>query len=226
MLIKAFMPANPSYEPYQDHRDREYREAWKKAPRRFIKAASKIGIEGPDLDRSGEAIEYDTNAAGVAYTVDMAAGIDTIVDDLVERYGAEHRAIIIAVIEEMKKPMIQEIEKNQAVLLNRVAGFMIASERSNILARVHSLIHAIPLLAEVNGITSMRHSARLCGVSPEWIKRGRDQACEALGLKIPEARGKSALAKVRYALNGKNHHWRTQLFIATPQQKPKTTPCT
>lgn len=204
------MPKAPTlpdtYEVAQDDRDRQYQEGWRKAPKKFKDKAQKLGISS-HVDGVSSAMALDENFATVGYTVDLAEQIDTVNDRLIETYGTKHADMINAIVAEVQKPMMREIKANEALILGRVASFMINSERANIQARAHQLMHAVPLLAEVNGFPTLRSSARACGVSVEWIRRGRDQWCEHLGIPIPENGLKSDEAKRKYKENAlQNHH--------------------
>ena len=203
------------YEYQQDKMDREYDAEWAKAPKSFLKKAAALGIK-PHTEKPSRSMPVEEAMETVSYTPDMADTIDTQVDLLIEKYGNEE--LIRKVVNDLKAPMEMEIVKNRALLLGRVAGFLIKSETSNIQARAHQLLHAIPLLAEINGYKTMRESARACGVSPEWIVRGRNQWCEALGIPIPQTGKKSAGAIAKYRNNAIVNHWRKKKFGAKKLQ--------
>lgn len=202
-----------SYELRQDAMDRKYHQAWEDAPESFKKKVAKLDLKAQS-DSVSHALPFDEALITVSHVPDMAATIDTEADRMIEKYGAQYEAVIRGVMEDLRVPLAQEIEKNRALLLGRVAGFLIKSEGCNILARAHQLLHAIPMLAEINGYKTMRESARECHVSPEWMKRGRDKWCKVLGIPIPSAGRKSPEAIEKYRKNGLTRHWRNKKFKA------------
>lgn len=206
------------YSDAQDAKDADYERAWADAPPAFRARAAKLGIKAETEARGGVVLQYDENLSRVSnpghtpsfYVPDMAETLDTHVDRLIEKHGCQHELLIRAVVEDLKVPMQKEIEANRASMLARVVMYLIKSESNNILARCHQLMHAIPRLAVISGYPSMRKSAKACGVSCEWVRRGRDKACEMLGLPIPVDGRKSDQARERYAKNGRENHWRNQ----------------
>jgi hypothetical protein len=117
-------------------------------------------------------------------------------------------------VEDLAEPLRQEHERNKADLLGRIAGNLIYMEREkgNILARIHALIHSIPGYARNAGFSSMRASAKACRVSPEWLRRKRDQWCILLGLEPPAESTKTEEAKGKYSVNATINHWRHQKY--------------
>lgn len=222
------MPAD--YCDTQDVRDAEYVEAWASAPESFRQRAAAAGMEAEPEAHGGMVMQYDENLSRVSnpghtpsfYVPDMAATLDTHVDRLVEKHGFENEAMIRAIADDLKAPMLEEIEKNRSLMLGRVVMYLIKSESNNILARCHGLMHAIPRLAVVTGFGSMRKSGKACGVSCEWIRRTRDAWCERLGLPIPVDGRKSDEAREKYHVNGVTNHWRHQIIQPKPNQH---TPC-
>lgn len=214
------------YSDTQEARDHEYKEAWANAPESFRARAHAAGLEVDPEAHGGMVLEYDENLSRVSnpghtpsfYIPDMAESLDTHVDRLVEKYGFQNEKLIREVAEDLKRPMQEEIEKNRALMLGLAVMYLIKSESTNILARCHQLMHAIPRLAVVTGFASMRKSAKACRVSPEWIRRGRDQWCEVLGLPIPVEGRKSEEARARYHVNGVTNHWRKQTVQPNPNQ--------
>lgn len=213
-----------NYLDTQDLRDAEARAAWGRAPKGFIRKAAELGINGHDPEGTpGMAMEYDEtksrvnapNHAPSFFTPDMADTLDTITDELIEKYGSEHADLIRNVVEDLKEPMNQEVEKAGAIMLGRIAMYMVKSETNNIFARCHALLHAIPRLAAKNGFPSMRRSAKECGVSPEWMRRARDWWVSVLGITPPVEGVKSEAAKASYRENGLTNHWRHQLLKPT-----------
>lgn len=176
------------------------------------------------------AMEFDENKSRIHdpghspsfYTPDMASALDTHVDQLVEKHGFENEKLIRAIAKDLQGPMNEEISKNQALTLGRVACYLAKSEKNNVLARIHALLHSIPRLATMVGFSSMRKSAIECRVSCEWIRRSRDRWCEILELPVPADGRKSEEAKEKYHLNGTTNHWRTQRY--QNQTKPNL-PC-
>jgi hypothetical protein len=201
-----------SYIQRQESHDREYEREWENAPEEFKQRAAKLGIKCKPENRFGNALEFHDNILATSHTPDMAQTLDTHIDFIIEKYGKQHEAIIRAVANELKEPMEREQEKGRALLLAQVAAYLVKSPSRNILARVHQLLHAIPRLAASNGYYSMRQSARECGVSVEWIRRGRKEFCEVLGLPIQSEGKKKEEACQKYSKNGKDNHWRNQLY--------------
>lgn len=218
------MPQESRYEDSQNQRDLEYTKAWARAPKRFKDKAAEIGLEA-HLDKSSGAIDLDETFTNVSYTPDMGDTLDTQADLLVERLGAQHEAIIRRVVEEMKIPMQIEAERNRASTLVNIVCKLVKSERRNIYASIHSLLHAIPRLGLINGFPSLRSSARECACSVEWISKSRDEWCHNLGMRVPKEGAKSADAKINYHLTALKNHWRKQTVTITSHLKPKhTTP--
>lgn len=201
--------------------DSSYSAAWASAPKAFKRQAALLGLEvSPNSTDDPGVMEFDENASRVNrpghtpsfHIPDMATQLDTHIDQLVEKYGFQNEKMVRAIAEDLKAPMRIEIEQNRALMLGRAVSWVVKSDSTNVLARVHQLMHAIPRLAAITGFASMRESARACGVTCEWIRRGRDKACEHLGLPIPTEGRKSDEARVKYQINGKKNHWRRQAF--------------
>lgn len=201
-----------SYTDRQTQHDKEYAVAWENAPLEFKKNAAMLGLH-PDIpETSGMAMEYNDNYSATAHSPDMADSLDAFVDCLIEKFGGQHAGFIRAIANELKKPMEDELVRNQASLLNRVAGFLIQDEKGNLRARVHALLHSIPRMAAENGFPSMRASAKSCGVSPEWLRRKRDNCCDLFSIKRPANGTKSEEAKLKYRANALSNHWRNQTY--------------
>lgn len=218
-----------SYSAVQARHDQEYQNAWDNAPESFKRRASAAGLEAmPDDPENLGVMEYDevmsrVHAPGHApsfYVPDMAATLDTYIDNLIEKYGQAHEPLIRSIAADLKVPMLQEIEKNRALLLGKAVLYLVKSQSNTILARSHQLIHAIPGVAMMAGFGSMRKSAKACRVSCEWIRRGRDRWCAILELPIPSDGRKSDEAKERYRQNGLNNHWRRQVVKPTQPKPP------
>lgn len=199
-----------SYVVRQTVRDSEYKQAWDKAPASFKNAAERHGLKALTENPSG-AMEFDDNHRTASYKPDMADAIDTYIDILVEKHGPLHEEIVREVAADLKKPMDLEIERNRALSLGRMLFFLARSETRNLKASVFAAMHAIPRLAGANGMSSMRQSARECGVSAEWMRRSRDEVCKILEIPVPEEGRKSLDARIKYAKNGRENHWRSQI---------------
>jgi len=191
---------------------REYDKAWAEAPQEFKEAAKAAGLSAlPDKPHGG-AIAFNDNFQTSSYNPDMAESIDTQVDELIEKHGVNNKCLVLAVIEDLRKPMLKEIEMHRALMIARVVGYMIQGENSNMLASAHSLMHAIPRFAGANGFGSLRASAKAAGVSVEWIRKTRNKWCEILCIPIPAEGSKSDDAKEKYRKAATNSHWRHQTW--------------
>lgn len=194
--------------------ERRYLRAYQQAGKRFLKRAAKVGLAKPHLDGESRALPFEEGRTSVSYTPDMAAEIDSEVDDIIAIVGMQNERVIRQVYEIMKERQKQEVEKEAAMLLGSIAGYMIKSIGKQIMPRIHGMLHAVPRLAGANGFPSLRASARATGVSTTWICKERDNWCTILSLPVPEEGKKSEEAKEKYSENGKNNHWRKQLFKA------------
>lgn len=211
-----------SYTDRQTEHDREYAAAWENAPSEFKKSAALLGLQPEIPDTDGMAMEYNDNYSTAAHIPDMARAVDDFVDQIVEELGnrynwtIEQRRANAVIIKEtiswLRKPMEDELTRNRANLLGRVSCYLVQDEKGNLKARVHALLHSIPRLAEENGFPSMRSSAKVCGVSPEWLRRKRDSWCDLLEIKRPASGTKSEEARLKYRHNALNNHWRNQTF--------------
>jgi len=217
-----------SYEVIQAARDREYQKAWEDAPKSFLNAAGKEGLIA-NVEAPSRAMEFDNNRSETSYTTSMPDCIDSLIDQLVEKYGTKNEKLVRAIAADMKKPLEREIEQNQALSMGRILFYLVKSETRNIKASVFAALHAIPRLAASNGMQSMRESARSCGVSPEWMRRSRNEVCNVLELPIPTESQKKTEAKIKYSKNGITNHWRHQtskkeqpICPLKPQQKKIT----
>lgn len=206
-----------SYSERQGQHDREYLEAWANAPESFKREAALAGL-APEVE-DPEALdvkEFNDNYLCTSVVIDMAATLDEHVDCIIEKYGTQHATLIRNVFADLKQPMNDEITKERANLLGRIAGYLIYMEREkgNMLSRLHALLHAIPRFAAEAGYPSLRKSATICNVSAEWMRRKRDQWCLLLGIEPPSDGVKSAEAKKKYQRNANTNHWRRQRFSA------------
>jgi hypothetical protein len=224
MLDSPRTSTDGSYRDRQAHHDHEYAVAWENAPLEFRKQAALLGLHCDVPDQNGMALEYNDNYATSAHTPDMAEKLDQYVDIVIERLGtmykwtpeqrAKYAPLIKIIADELRKPMEDELIRSRANLLGRVSCYLIKDEKGNLKARVHALLHSIPRLAAENGFTSMRASAKVCGVSPEWLRRKRDSWCDLLELERPANGTKSEEAKIKYRANALGNHWRWQPFKA------------
>lgn len=234
---------NDDYISRQAAMDRRSEAAWKNAPKRFLKEAAKVGLDAGkveyesasvapyDPEFSSKETPYDPDYASRAYNPNMADLVDDYVDEIVERMHQSgklleldiSRFVLIALVrhiaEELKRPVELELARNRALLLGRIASYLVADEKGNILARIHALLHAIPRLAVENGYSSMRASALQCGASVEWLRKSRNKVCALLELDPPAHGVKTDEARAKYKTNAQNNHWRHQLYEA-PTRKP------
>lgn len=203
---------NGSYNDRQAQHDREYTAAWETASNDFKHQAAMLGLHCEIPDPNGMAMEYNDNYASSSHTPNMADTLDEHVDIVVEKFGTENAALVHAIADELKKPMEAELIRSRANLLGRVSCYLVQDEKGNLKARVHALLHSIPRLAAENGFPSMRASAKVCGVSPEWLRRKRDSWCDLLEVERPANGTKSEEAKLKYRANALNNHWRNQTY--------------
>jgi|LakMenEpi03Aug12_release.lakeMendotaPanAssembly.Ray.scaffolds.fasta_scaffold00471_104 hypothetical protein len=187
----------------QDRRDSEYRKAWQDAPESFKRSAGSLGIEADPERRTGVAMAFDEARDTVSHTPDFAEQIDSTVEKLIERHGNE--SLVREIVASLEEPMKMESYRTQAGAIIRVVSWLIMCPKGNARARIHGVMHSIPGLPQSSNIRSLRESAKICGVSPEWMKQARDQACEWLGLPVPANEKKSEEAKAKYRLRP---HWR------------------
>lgn len=212
MLDDSSDAVDSNYSDRQSERDREYAAAWDTAPEEFKRSAALAGIGMEVPDSTGMAMEYNDNYSQAAVIPNMADTLDQFVDLVIEKFGATHAVFIRAIANELKKPMEAELVRNRANLLGRVSCYLVQDEKGNLKARVHALLHSIPRLAAENGYSSMRSSAKVCGVSPEWLRRKRDSWCDLLEIERPANGCKSPEAKLKYRSNALKNHWRNQLY--------------
>lgn len=204
----------PAYTDRQAQHNREYADAWENAPQSFKDEAAQKGLAPEIPNEEGMAIDFNDNYRSSSYTPDMAELLDDFIDEIIEKFGSRNADLIRAIATELKKPMEEELARHRSLLLNRVACYLVSDEKGNLLARVHALLHSVPRLAAVNGFSSMRASARRCGVSPEWLRRKRDSWCDLLEIERPADGIKSEDAKLKYQTNALNNHWRNKKFKA------------
>ena len=212
------------YSSRQSAMDHEYREAWEKAPESFKEQAAAAHLTPHVDDKEGHALEFEPNYASAGYTIDIAAALDSQVDELVEIHGDKARKIIQDVVDRLIDLADKKVEQNNSLKLARVVMMLVSGGKKNVLAKVHGLMHAVPRLAIPCGFTSMRASGRECGVSVEWVRKTRNQFCEMLELAIPAESSKSEEAKAEYkrVATTPGRHWRNQVFVASPSRTVAT----
>ena len=205
-----------SYIERQSALDAQYRRAWEdlSAEQRAEMAAA--GIDGPDCGRepapdSGREIVCRVDAAVIGdwhsgAEIDFAAAVDQLGDELAQNFGVTRQqgAALAAFIERRTTDALRE---RHSLMLARVVGFFLAGSE-NLQARAHGLAHAARM-ASLNGLRSLRHSAELCNVSVEWIRRVAWKWCDLL--ELPPLEGaKSAEARAAYSKDKQTNHWRTK----------------
>ncbi len=212
-----------AYERTQDELDHRYEEAWKSAPAKFRADAAKLGIKPKTNGIAYGVIALEegmTNVSTQAASSPEIDPMDIAIDNLVERFGARNESLIREIVKELHAPMLVEAERNKAAAIGRIACYLVkGGAGANIQARIHQLLHAIPMLAPIAGFDSLRKSAAACGVSVQWIKTGRDKLCEMLCLPVPVEGTKKAEAKKKYSeIANSPRHWRRRKFLT--QTKP------
>jgi hypothetical protein len=212
-----------NYTDRQTQHDKEYAAAWENSPPEFKRKAAQLGLEPDVPDTTGMAMEYNDNYSTSCHIPDMASALDELVDCIIEKFGGRNAVLIRAIANELKKPMEEELVRNRANLLGRVSCYLVQDEKGNLKARVHALLHSIPRLAAENGFPSMRSSAKVCGVSPEWLRRKRDSWCDLLEIERPANGTKSEEAKLKYRANALGNHWRNQLYKRNGKHETNST---
>lgn len=210
--MSEFLNGDTTYKDRQSQHDKEYAAAWEGAPQEFKREAALMGLHPEIPDSEGMAMEYNDTYSANTQIPNMADNLDQHVDCVIEKFGAKFAPFIRAIAHELKKPMDEELVRNRANLLGRVSCYLVQDEKGNLRARVHALLHSIPRLAAENGFPSMRSSAKVCGVSPEWLRRKRDSWCDLLEIERPANGTKSEEAKLKYRRNALTNHWRNQTY--------------
>jgi hypothetical protein len=212
------------YSSRQSAMDREYREAWEQAPEAFKAKAEAAGLEAHVDDKEGHAMEFEANYASAGYTIDIAAALDSQVDELCEIHGDKSRKIIQDVVDRLIDLADKKVEQNNSLKLARVVMMLVSGGKKNVLAKVHGLMHAVPRLAIPCGFASMRASGRECGVSVEWVRKTRNQFCDMLEIPVPVESSKSEEAKAEYkrVATTPGRHWRNQVFVSSPSRTVAT----
>jgi hypothetical protein len=116
--------------------------------------------------------------------------------------------------------MREEMERDRASAIGRIACYLVKGrDGGNILARIHSLLHAIPRLAAITGFPSLRESSKACGASVQWIKIGRDKWCDILEIPIPVEGTKKPETKAKYRQHAKTKHWRKTKYTTNANHR-------
>lgn len=214
-MAEGIPDSEATYKDRQAQHDREYAAAWESAPHDFKRKAAAFGLQPETPATDGMAMEYNDNYSHQSHMPNMADALDDLVDEIIEKLGPENAPVIRATYRLLRKPMDDEIIRNRSNDILRVAMLLCFDEKGNLRARVHALLHTVPRLPSQNGFPSMRSSAKICGVSPEWLRRKRDGWCEILELAPPTHGIKSDPAKLKYRINALKNHWRNQTYKRT-----------
>lgn len=152
--------------------------------------------------------------------------LDTHADELMEKHGLR-ADVARAIAEDCAEKVRRASTEVKAEQLARIVGFLL-SGNENPLAKLHALMHAIPSMARLNNVRSLRHSAEICkeagvAVSVEWISRLREKWCAMLQIPVPAESTKSAEAIAKYTDNAKKNHFRKKICKTQiqPTQPPK-----
>ena len=218
----------------QNHRDAEYRRAFEQLTPEQRAELAAAGITGPDCDREPAAYRGERTVVGRdddvgtlvdrsgGVEVDFAGSVDKLADQIAENFGVtrEQSGRLADFIEtRTKDALIQQI----SLQLARIVGFFLLSS-DNLQARAHGLAHACHM-AKRNGLRSRRHSAVLCGVSPEWMNRVTWRWCNELGLPPPEdIKSPAACAKYRDDKLTNHHRNRVVRTMRSPSANSSTPP--
>jgi hypothetical protein len=205
-----------SYLERQSILDAQYRRAWEELSADQRESLAAAGIDGPDCGRDpapdqGREIVCREDAAVIGdrhcgEEIDFAAAVDQLGDELAQNFGVtpQQGAALAAFIERRINDALME---RHSLMLARVVGFFLAGSE-NLQARAHGLAHAARM-APLNGLRSLRHSAELCNVSVEWLRRVAWKWCDLL--ELPPLEGaKSAEARAAYSKDKQTNHWRTK----------------
>jgi hypothetical protein len=212
-----------SYIERQAALDAQYRRAWDELSVEERSALAAAGIDGPDCGREpapdqGREVVCREDAAVICdrhcgVEIDYAAAADGLADQLAEDFGvtAAQAEALAKFIEGRTNDALRE---RHSLMLARIVGFFLAGSE-NLQARAHGLAHAARM-ASLNGLRSLRHSALLCGVSVEWMRRVAWKWCDLL--ELPPLEGaKSAEARAAYAHDKRTNHWRNKKCTLSPK---------
>jgi hypothetical protein len=213
-VADALGNSDSTYKDRQAQHDREYAAAWENAPPEFKIKASAFGLKPETLQTEGMAMEFNDNYSTQVHIPNMADALDDIVDEIIEILGPDKAPVVRATYRLLRKAMEDEMMRTRSNDILRVAMLLCFDEKGNLRARVHALLHTVPRLPSQNGFPSMRSSAKICGVSPEWLRRKRDGWCDVLEMAPPAHGIKSDPAKLKYRINALKNHWRNQTYQA------------
>ena len=194
-------------DPYverQSRADASYLEAWKSLSPEARARVAAAGVNGPDCGDELESREITGRDHDVAVvlervsgqSVDYAQNTDTLADELCEGFGVfTEQSVRLAAF--MGKRLHDETTAQRSLLLGRIVGYFLLGS-DNLQARAHGLAHAARM-SQRNGLLSLRHSARVCGVSPfnELLPSVQ------VGLKLAAALGVTVEAKCASKMRAK-----------------------
>ena len=208
---------NDDYIIRQKSMDAEYRQAFNilspelraAMERSGIKAEADVtgllGLRGSKLSVEKDAAEIAENSIEASVIVDMAAHVDTVPDLLREQFGFTTE--MANKIHAWHNARVQhEVDQQRARLLFRMVGLLLMP--GNVMLRVHALAHASRMSKEFE-LRSLRHSAQICNVTVEAVRKVAWKWVELLGFPPLEG-AKSETAKKKYSEDKKTNHWRNQ----------------
>jgi hypothetical protein len=217
-----------SYEDRQRVRDEEYCKAWEALPPSKREQLLNHGLTAdcdrdPAPDRGRREVvgrEHDASEdlethGGVE--VDYAEACDSLADKIQQEFGPMSRDQAERIAAFMAERAQAALIEQSSLILARIVGFFLLSS-DNLQARAHALAHAARMAAR-NGLRSLRHSAEVCGVSPEWMRKVAWKWVEQLGLPPLEG-AKSEEAREAYSKDKKTNHWRTKKCTQLPNLNP------
>ncbi len=174
--------------------------------------ADVAGKPSNDVCCDGDAAQLFENSLRSAEWSDVSVAVDKLPDLLAEQFGlSPEKARALA--DWHANRVNAEVSRETALQLNRVIGFYL--QPGNIKVRTHALAHAARMAA-LSGLRSLRHSAQLCEVSVEAIRKVAWRWVELL--ELPPLEGsKSAEACKRYSEDKMTNHWRKQKVCTTEQ---------
>ena len=212
------MPTDHSdYIHRQARMDAQYQAACKKLSPEQCAAMERSGVRG-EADMTGllglkssklgvdkDAAEIGVNSITASVTVDFAAVVDTARDLLREHLGLS--AELATKIDAWHKDRVKhENDQQRARLLFRMIGMLLMP--GNVMLRVHALAHASRMSKEFE-LRSLRHSAEICNVTVEAVRKVAWKWVALLGFPPLEG-AKSEEAKRKYSEDKKSNHWRKQ----------------
>ena len=166
-----------------------------------------------DPDRQESEERASENRA--SYSPDISASVDTLADQLAERFGVSGDTAK-RIVAWHNEAVEREAITYKAFLFQRViAGFI---EPGNLRVRAGALAFAAGLDA-LNGLGSLREFSKKVGVSPAIVSRVKLWWQKELNLS-PSPHGKSEQARANYSTAQKEKHWRNKKC----QSQKKTIP--